>query len=164
MPPTADVLALLRALVQNEVEFLVVGGVCAVIHGAPVATFDLDIVPERSEANVERLARALVDLEAVYRDLAGRTIQPEATALRGPGHHRLMTRSGPLDVLGEIGTHRDHAALAPRSRDVQIGEGLIVRVLDLDALIETKKEAGRPKDLATLPILAQTLEESKRSR
>jgi hypothetical protein len=148
--------------VENEVEFLVVGGVCAVLHGAPVATFDLDIVPERSEVNVERLLRALQGLDAIYRDLAGRTLRPEVTGLRGPGHHRLMTRSGPLDVLGEIGAHRDHAALSPRSRDVEVGEGLKVRVLDLDALIETKTEAGRAKDLATLPTLSRTLEESKR--
>lgn len=164
MPPPADVLALLRALVEHEVEFVVVGGVCAVLHGAPVATFDLDIVPERSEANVERLIGTLAALDAVYRDLGGRTLHPDARALRGPGHHRLMTRSGPLDVLGEIGAHRDLAALAPRSRHVDVGQGLTVRVLDLDALIETKREAGRAKDLATLPILLRTLEESRRGR
>jgi len=50
------------------------------------------------------------------------------------------------------GAHRDYAALL-RSRRVELGEGLAVRVLDLKALIETKKEAGREKDLAALPIL-----------
>ena len=80
----------------------------------------------------------------------------------GAGHQLLMTNAGPLDVLGEIGSHRDYTMLAPRSRVVDVGRGLRVRVLDLDALIETKREAGRAKDLATLPVLERTLEESGR--
>jgi hypothetical protein len=160
-PSVADVGALLRALVDHEVEFVVVGGVCAVIHGAPVSTFDLDIVPERTEANVGRLLGALTSLASVHRDTAGRTIEPEAKRLLGPGHHLLMTSVGPLDVLGEIGSHRDYAALLPRSRPIELGVGLLVRVLDLDALIETKREAGREKDRATLPILERTLAELK---
>lgn len=163
MPPrSADIAALLRALLEHDVEFVVVGGVCAVLHGAPVATFDLDIVPERSEGNVERLMRALEGLQANHRDLAGRSIPPDAARLRGPGHNLLMTRVGPLDVLGEIGAHRDYHALVSRSHVVSLGEGLSARVLDLDALIESKKEAGRGKDLAALPVLERTLEESKR--
>ena len=162
MPPSsADITALLRALREHDVEFVVVGGVCAVLHGAPVATFDLDIVPERSEGNIERLIRALADLQAHHRDLAGRSIPPDAGRLRGPGHNLLMTRMGPL-VLGEIGAHRDYEALVRRSRFVELGGGLSVRVLDLDALIESKKEAGRGKDLAALPVLERTLEESRR--
>ena len=163
MPPhTADITALLRALVEHEVDFIVVGGVCAVLHGAPVSTFDLDIVPERSKANVDRLIRALVSLDAVHRDLAGRSIAPDAARLLGPGHNLLMTTSGPLDVLGEIGAHRDYAKLVPRSHAVDVGIQAPIRVLDMDALIETKREAGRPKDLATLPVLERTLAESKR--
>ena len=135
MPPrTADITALLRALVEHEVDFIVVGGVCAVLHGAPVSTFDLDIVPERSQGNIDRLIRA----------------------------H--MTTSGPLDVLGEIGAHRDYAKLVLRSSTVEVGVQSPIRVLDMDALIETKREAGRPKDLATLPVLERTLEESKRAK
>ena len=163
MPPrAADVTALMRALVEHEVEFIVVGGVCAVLHGAPVSTFDLDIVPERTEGNIGRLIRALERLQAVHRDLAGRSIPPDARRLVGPGHNLLMTSAGPLDVLGEIGAQRDYTALSSRSHVVDVGEGLAIRVLDLDALIDTKREAGRAKDLATLPVLERTLEESRR--
>ena len=163
MPPTvADVSGLLRALAEHEVLFVVVGGVCAVIHGAPVSTFDLDIVPERSGDNVARLLRALASVDAVHRDLAGRSIPPDASRLSGPGHNLFMTRSGPLDVLGAIGEGRDFASLASRSRTIVLGDGLTARVLDLEALIEVKREAGREKDLATLPILVRTLEERRR--
>ena len=132
MPPTvADVSGLLCVLAEHDVSFLVVGGVCAVIHGAPVSTFDLDIVPERSGDNVARLLRALTSVDAVHRDFAGRS-------------------------------QSVHDAFASRSRTVALGDGLTARVLDLEALIDVKREVGREKDLATLPILVRTLEERKR--
>lgn len=163
MPPTvADVSGLLRVLAEHDVAFLVVGGVCAVIHGAPVSTFDLDIVPERSGENVARLLRALENVDALHRDLAGRSIPPDASRLSGPGHNLFMTRLGPLDVLGTIGEGRDFSSLAARSRTIDLGDGLAARVLDLAVLIDVKREAGREKDLATLPILVRTLEERKR--
>jgi hypothetical protein len=133
-----------------------------VIHGAPVSTFDLDIVPERSDENAARLLSALASVDAVHRDLAGRSIAPDASRLRGPGHNLFMTRSGPLDILGTIGRGRDFAELESRSRTIDLGDGLAVRVLDLDALIEVKREVAREKDLATLPILVRTLAERRR--
>lgn len=80
-----------------------VEGVAAVLAGAPISTFDLDIVHDRSPTNVARLLSALADLDARYRDLTGRVLRPEARALEGEEHHRLLTRCGPLDVLGNIG-------------------------------------------------------------
>ena len=73
-----------------------------------------------------------------------------------------MTLSGPLDVLGTIGNGRDFSALASRSHAITVGASLIVSVLDLDALIEVKREVAREKDLATLPVLVRTLEERRR--
>jgi hypothetical protein len=45
--PIPDFLEILKILVSNEVDFIVIGGVCAVLHGAPVTTFDLDLVHSR---------------------------------------------------------------------------------------------------------------------
>ena len=73
-----------------------------------------------------------------------------------------MTRSRPLDILGTIGRGRDFSSLASRSRPIDLGDGLVVRVLDLDALIDVKREVAREKDLATLPILVRTLAERRR--
>jgi hypothetical protein len=63
-PPTADLEALLRAL---GVDFILVGGAAAVIHGAPVSTQDLDIVPDQSDENVARLLAVLDQLGARFR-------------------------------------------------------------------------------------------------
>ncbi|MDH3403545.1 MAG: hypothetical protein OES32_09160 [Acidobacteriota bacterium] len=149
---------LLRALVEGEVEFVIVGGVAAVLEGAPVATFDLDVVYSLEESNVGRLVRVLADLEAVYVDPAGRRIQPDAPRLRGGGHHLLRSRYGRLDVLGSVGERLKFEDLLPRSRVASV-HGMEVSVLTLEALIGTKEAANRPKDRAVLDLLRQTLAE-----
>jgi hypothetical protein len=151
----------LEVLARHHVDFVVVGGVAAVLGGAPISTFDLDIVHDRSPTNVARLLSALADLDARYRDLTGRVLRPEAHALEGEGHHLLLTRCGPLDVLGKIGLGRSYQDLIADSIKRSLGE-ITICVLGLEALIRTKIEAGRDKDRAVLPILRRTLEESSK--
>lgn len=112
----------LEVLARHRVDFVVVGGVAAVLGGAPISTFDLDIVHDRSPANVARLLSALADLDARYRDLTGRVLRPEAHALEGEGHHLLLTRCGPLDVLGKIGLGRSYQELIADSITRSLGE------------------------------------------
>ena len=147
MPKTApaDFLAILRTLREHGVDFIVVGGVSAVLHGAPITTFDLDVVHARDSENVERVLQALEALEA-----------------SSPGHQLLMTKFGPLDLLGMIGKDRAYADLFPHSVEMQMHPGFQVRVLDLATLIETKQETAGEKDRAVLPILRRTLEEKQR--
>lgn len=102
--PTPDFLEILKVLSKHEVDFIVVGGVCAVLHGAPVATFDLDIVHSRSRENVTRLMSALEEIEAYYRERKDKHITPKQAHLVSQGHHLLMTKLGPLDLLGTIGS------------------------------------------------------------
>jgi hypothetical protein len=59
------------------VRFIVVGGAAAVIHGAPITTQDLDIVPDQSSDGIDRLADALVRLDACFRP-----VLPDATSRR----------------------------------------------------------------------------------
>ena len=152
---------LLRSLVEGDVEFIVVGGVAAVLEGAPVSTFDLDIVYSLDEANLLRLARVLQDLEAIYVDPAGRSIAPDVDRLRAGGHHLLRTRLGRLDALGSVGTNQRFDDLLPECLTRSI-HGLKIRVLKLAAVIATKEIAGRPKDHAMLGLLRQTLDEQER--
>lgn len=160
-PPTADFLRLLQTLHDHGVEFVVVGGVGAVLHGAPLTTFDLDVVHSRSDENVARLLRAMSALGAHSRLQPGKRIVPDASHLASPGHQLLMTDAGPLDVLGAVGRGRGYDELLRHSVEVEVAAGLRVRVVDLETLIEIKLEVGREKDLAVLPLLRRTLEESK---
>jgi hypothetical protein len=150
----------LEAFVRHGVDFIVVGGVSAVLHGAPLATFDLDIVHSRSARNLERLVFALGELEAYYRGRGEQHLRPQSSDFSSPGHHLLMTRAGAVDVLGAIGTDSGYEELLPHSIDVNV-EGLRVRVLGLEMLIRLKEETGHLKDKAVLPVLLQTLREKK---
>ena len=160
---TSDFALILRALSEHRADFIVVGGVGAVLLGAPVTTFDLDVVHRRDEENLARLVTALDVLEAVYRAQPERRLRPGVDHLRSADHHLLMTRYGPLDLLGAIGRDRTYEDLIGATCEIDMGDGLQVRVLTLDALISVKEETAGEKDLAVLPVLRRTLREKQRS-
>ena len=159
--PSPDYLALLGALVEHRVDFIIVGGVSAVLHGAPVTTFDLDVVHSRTPDNVGRLLAALQDLDAYYRGRGDQRLRPNLARLSSPGHQLLMTRLGPLDLIGAIGAGRVYEDLLPHTLELQVG-GMPVRILDLETLIRTKVELDRDKDRAVISILRRTLEEKSK--
>ncbi len=161
--PGADPLPILETLRAYRVDFILVGGVAAVVEGAPVATFDLDVVPDRAPANLRRLCAALSALDARYRMRRDIAVRPTPEALAGAGHPLLLTRHGPLDVLGVIGAGRDFVALVPHARRRRLGR-YVVRVLDLETQIAVKEELGHLKDRAVLPILRETLRLSRATR
>lgn len=161
--PRARFAEILRLLAENEVEFVVVGMTAGILHGAPVTTVDLDLVHRRTRENVARLLRVLSALDATYRH-DPRGLRPGESHLVGPGHQLLATTHGDLDCLGTIDEDRGYEDLFPLSVELALGEGRTVRVLTLQALIESKERAGRPKDLAALPVLRATLDELKRRR
>jgi hypothetical protein len=159
--PRARFAEILQLLAENEVEFIVVGMAAGILQGVPLTTVDLDLVHRRSPENVQRLLRVLAKLDATYRH-DPRRLRPGESHLIGPGHQLLATTHGDLDCLGTIDQDRGYEELCPRTVDMALAGGRTVRVLTLSALIEAKERAGRPKDLAALPVLRATLEETKR--
>jgi hypothetical protein len=155
-PPTPSFLGLLKALLRHRVAFYIVGGVAAQLAGAPILTFDLDILYEKTPQNLHRLLHFLNELNACYRDPAGRHIQPDLVRLETMNLHLLLTDLGALDLLATIGQGLTYQDLSNRIDVYNLG-GLDVHVLDLAAVIETKEHANRDKDRAVLPILRQTL-------
>jgi hypothetical protein len=150
-------LDILETLARHQVEHIVVGGVAAILEGAPISTFDLDIVPDPAPENRTRLLAAVRELEARYLDPAGRHLVPDETKLATLRLHQLITKAGPLDVLATIGEAMTSEHLAGRTHERIVGN-LRVRCLNLDAVIESKEQANRDKDRAALPILRRTLE------
>jgi predicted nucleotidyltransferase len=160
--PAVKYSATLRALHDGGVDFILVGGLAAVLNGAPVNTFDIDVVHSRETANIDRLLSVLDALDAVFRMQPERRLKPNASHLASTGHVNLITRHGPLDLLGTIGRGLGYQELIPRSVELDIGQGLRVRVLDLETLIAVKEELGGEKDRAVLPVLRRTLEEKRK--
>jgi hypothetical protein len=150
-----DLTEILLRLADGQVEFVLVGGLAAVSQGAPVTTFDVDIVHERSPANVERLLGVLTALEARYREHAS-ILRPQQDTLSGPGHHLLMTSLGPVDVLGAVEGGLGFADLLAQSLTIDL-DGRAVRVLRLEKLLELKRQWDDPESRLRAELLARTL-------
>jgi len=160
--PKFDFLPILRILSKHEVDFILVGGVAAAIQGAPVITLDLHVLYSTAVSSLIRLLMAIEELDGCYRLQPENRLKPQLSHLVAGGDNLLLTRFGPLDLLGRIGNSRKYQDAGPHAIPIDIGQGLTVRVLDLETLIDVKEEAGGENDLAMLPVLRRTLEESRR--
>jgi hypothetical protein len=152
--PTQSFLRILQLLDRHGVDYVVVGGVAAVLQGAPVTTFDIDTLVKVDAANADRLLAVSTTLEARYREHG--ELRPTRDDFLAGGHLLLMTNSGPLDVLGFIGGGKRYEDIADATTTIAVGD-LSVRVLGIEALIEEKKALGRDKDLAVVRLLEAVL-------
>ena len=151
---------LLRALVDHDVEFYVIGAVAAWLQGNPSVTLDLDVMPRRDIDNADRLAAALNDLSARPRG-RDRPVELEGADFLGWKTQSFDTDAGPLDIVpraAAIGGFEDVATIELALDDLSI------RVITIDEVIASKEELGRPKDTAALPALYATREALRRRR
>jgi predicted nucleotidyltransferase len=145
--------SLLGALVENGVEFILVGGVAATVHGSSRLTSDVDVVYRRSPENIATLAAALAPLEPSLRGAPpGLPFRLDTETIRHGLNFTLSTRAGALDLLGEITGGGGWEQLADHTIEVELF-GLSCKCLDLDTLIAVKRAAGRPRDLETVAEL-----------
>lgn len=159
MRQAADFYGLLEVLATHGVHFVVVGGVSAVLQGAPVTTYDLDVVHDQAPENVERLLEVLTSLQATFRTHPH--VTPLAEHFTQNRHNLMMSRLGPVDFLGAIGEGVAYADLLPQSELLSLGS-LQIHVMTLAALVDHKRALGRDKDKWVLAILERTLEERDR--
>jgi hypothetical protein len=154
-----DAEALLRRLAGHDVEFVLVGGVAAAVHGSIRLTTDLDIVYARSRENIARLAAALAPLEPSLRGApAGLPFRLDAATIHRGRNFTLATTLGDIDILGEITGGGGYEALRRDTREIDL-YGIRCRCLTLDRLIQVKRAAGRPKDLEAIAELEALREE-----
>jgi hypothetical protein len=155
--------AILERLAKNEVDFIVIGGLAAALHGSAYVTQDIDVSYSRSETNIDRLCRALVDLHPTLRGAPeGLPFRFDPATVKTGLNFTLSTDLGPLDVLGEVTPFGGFESLKPHAVTMTLG-GHTVLVLSLPALIRSKRAAGRPKDMLVVPELEALLEMSKKS-
>jgi hypothetical protein len=148
---------LLARLAASGVELVLVGGLAAVAQGAPVTTFDVDIVHRRTPENLDRLLAVLAELNARYRGRpGGDPLPPSRNALAGPGCSLFMTDLGPLDALGTIENELGYDDLLPDTLEIEI-HGHRIRVLRLATIVRHKRASSHPKDQQALPVLEATL-------
>jgi hypothetical protein len=161
---TFDPVEVCAVLTDEGVEFVVLGGFAAIIHGSPLPTEDIDVMPSREAANLERLAKALKRLDAKIRtgeEAIDTNI--DAAFIRSMPHIlNLVTRFGDVDlVFTPAGEVQGYEQWLQRSRRAQLRKGVIVAVAHLDDVIASKVAANRPKDQRSLPYLESLRDQLK---
>ena len=159
---TTDYAKALRVLAEAEVQFVLIGGVAANLHGSARATFDLDLVYGRQRANIVKLVKAL----AIYRPYLrgappGLPFQFDEATARNGLNFTLKSALGDLDLLGEVVGGGNYEQLLPHTVEME-AFGVRCKCVTLERLIQLKRAAGRPKDLEAIAELQALLEERRK--
>lgn len=151
----------LRVLDRHRVRYVVIGGFAADLLGAPLNTNDLDICYERTRENIDRLASALLELNARLRVAGVDEDLPfilDGRTLAAGDSFTFDTDAGALDVLGTPSGTNGYVDLAARATTVALGD-LQLRVVALADLMRMKRASSRVKDKLHLEVLATLREE-----
>ncbi len=152
---------LLTDLSGAKVEFIVVGGVAAIAHGAARLTQDLDIVYRRSAENIGKLVAGLVPRSPYLRGAPpGLPFRWDARTVELGLNFTLTTPAGDIDLLGEITGGGGYDEILPHCVSLKV-YGSTVQCIGLDRLIHVKRAAGRPKDFEAIAELEALREEQQ---
>jgi hypothetical protein len=147
---------ILRILDRHRVEFVLIGGMAATLHGSDVVTFDLDVAPRSTRDNLDRLSAALKDLDASLRvegdQPGGVAFDPHWELLARTQVLNLVTRAGDLDIVMKPAGSSGYDDLRRDALAISIS-GVSILVASLADVIRSKEAANREKDRAVLPAL-----------
>ena len=152
-----DAPALLEVLERHRVQYVVVGGFAAELHGSVRRTVDIDVVPRTTADNLERLAAALREVKARIRIAGlpeGLPFSPAGEAMVGMTMLNLVTTHGELDLNFTPSGTAGYEELHTDATTFDVGR-VRVQVASLADVIRSKTAAGRPKDFDALPELHQ---------
>ena len=160
-----DPFAMFRMLNEEGVDYVVLGGFAAILRGSPVTTRDLDAIPDRASANLDRLGRALTRMNARIR-IEGDSVPAKIDGpflANMPHMLNLVTDFGDLDLtFTPAGSAGGYTGWQSHATNEVVADGLTVRVASLDDIIDSKRAANRPKDLMALPYLESLRDELRR--
>jgi predicted nucleotidyltransferase len=154
-----DFTQIIPRLVGVHVEFILIGGMAATVHGSARLTHDIDIVYSRAPENLRRLVEAIHPLHPYPRGAPpGLPFSFDVETLRAGLNFTLTTDLGDLDILGEVAGGGAYEDLVPESQQIEL-MGVRCRCVTLEGLIQLKRAAGRPRDLDALAELEALREE-----
>lgn len=163
-PPPLDAPAIFAILDAHRVEYVVVGGYAAQLHGSTRVTTDVDVTPDRTAENLVRLALALRELGGGIRvdDLEeGLPFDTSAEALAGVKTLNLRTPYGDVDLTFEPDGTEGYQDLIRSAEPHTVGSDRVL-IAALADVIRSKTAAGRQKDLVALPELHQLAQRTDR--
>jgi hypothetical protein len=147
-----DLQQLFRVLDEYGVDYLVIGGVAAQVHGRRRTTKDLDVTPAPDQENLERLAAALAALDAHPVEVGRSAPSPTAEQLNVATVRPLVTLHGDLHILNEVPGAAAYAAMRARALTTDL-DGVAVHIVGVDDLIRMKQATGRPSDIEDVEAL-----------
>jgi len=138
---------LLQVLLNNEIDFVLIGGFAGVVHGSTQVTRDLDICTLVTPAQVEKLRVALRELNPKHRMNPGfkPSFLSEPKEVKNLRNIYLETDLGILDIISEVTEVGDFEQVKKNSVQIELF-GHKCKVISVDALIKAKEKMGRPKD------------------
>jgi len=157
---------ILRVLDAHGVRYVLIGGLAAVLHGASHVTTDVDVVPEDARANLDRLSRALQELDARIRTTGepdGIPFDHSVESLSRVRVWNLQTSQGDLDITFQPSGTRGYEDLRKDVVTMEV-RGIEVPVASLADVVRSKEAAGRARDRAALPALRELLARQRRAR
>ena len=146
--------ALLKNLLQNNIDFVLIGGFAAVVHGSTLVTQDLDICAAITEEQVAKFREALKDLHPRHRmnPNAKPSFLEYPKEIEGTNNIYLETDLGILDILSEAQPAGNFEEIKRRSSEISL-YGYKCRVISIDDLIRVKESMKRPKDIQAVQEL-----------
>jgi hypothetical protein len=156
---------ILKRLSDAEVDFVVIGGLAAILHGGALPTLDLDIVYGRSRDNLERLAAVLRSLDVRLRGGEDLPLRVDARLLRNGDRFTFTSAFGDFDCMATADGAPSFDVLKARSVEQEV-DTYRIQVARVDDLIDMKRAAGRAKDvpkLAELVELKRLVQESRQT-
>ncbi len=143
----------LKRLIAEKINFVLVGGLAAVFYGSSYETNDLDICYQRTAENIKGIVKFLKSIDAKLRGAPENLpFQLDEKAIRFGMNFTFKTSLGDLDFLGEISGAGSFEQLMKSAEPSDL-YGMKIYVISLHELIRAKKAAGRPKDLMHLKEL-----------
>jgi predicted nucleotidyltransferase len=151
----------LPKLCQHGVEFILIGGGAAIVHGAARTTYDVDILYSRTPENLKKLITALDGIQLYYRGTPpGLPFRWDEKTLEQGLNFTLTSTQGDIDLLGEVAGGGTWESVQPFTENIEIF-GVLVPVVCLAKLIELKRAAGRPKDFESIAELEAIRDETQ---
>ena len=138
----------LRALNEHEVEYILVGGMAVILHGYVRTTGDMDIWIKKSKENYKKLVLAFREFGMPVLDLTEESFLDDKLNVWGFGRKPVL-----IEILSEVkGLDFDEAF---KIALYHIEDNIKIRFLHLNSLIESKKAAGRYRDLDDIDQLTK---------
>jgi predicted nucleotidyltransferase len=140
-------------LAKHRLDAVLIGNAAAALQGAPVTTMDLDFFMRATPRNVTKVRK-------IAEDLRTSAEQPHYPA---SGLYRISKpeEGVQLDFMTTISGIRSFEGVRSRASIAEFG-GNLLRVASLEDVIRSKTAAGRPQDLAILPVLRRVVKERAR--